>query len=160
MMDLNPGLMLWTIISFVILLFILNKVAWQPILKALDEREKGIKDDQEAARKASAEAQAMLEDYQQKLKEAHAEAQNVVAQAREAAERVGEELEQQARAKAKSIVEKAEQEIDLHRQAAINEIRGEIASLAIFSAEKIISKSLDSEDHRRLVMQSLEERKS
>ncbi len=160
MMDLNPGLMLWTIISFVILLFILNKVAWQPILKALDAREKGIKDDQEAARKASEEAQATLDDYQQKLKEAHAEAQTVVAKAREAAEKVGEELEQQARDKAKSIVEKAEQEIDLHRQAAINEIRGEIAVLAIASAEKVISKSLNDEDHHRLVMESLEEQGS
>ncbi len=160
MMDLNPGLMLWTILSFVILLFLLNKVAWQPILKALDAREKGIKDDQDVARKASEDAKVMMAEYQQKLKEAHAEAQAIVVKAREAAEKVGEQLEKQAQEKAKAIVEKAEKEIDLHRQAAINEIRGEIAGLAIASAEKIISKSLNDDDNRRLVMESLEEYES
>ena len=157
MLDLYPGLMIWTIVSFLILLFILKKAAWTPIVKALEEREKGIKDDIESARSAREEAEKSMDDYRKKLAEAQTEAQKVVEKARHDAERVGEELKAKYKADAESQLEKARKQIELEKQAAINEIRGEIATLAITAAEKIITKNLNSEDNRRLVMEGLKE---
>ncbi len=157
MLDIHPGLMIWTIVSFLILLVILKKAAWTPILKALDEREKGIKENIETAKLAREDADRSLEEYRQKLSEAHTEAQSIVSKARQDAERVGEELKVKHKTEADAILDKARKQIDLERQAAINEIRTEVANLAISAAEKVVGKTLDSEDHRRLVMESLEE---
>ena len=156
MLDIHPGLMIWTIVSFLILLVILKKAAWTPILKALDEREKGIKGNIEAAKQAREDADRSLEEYRRKLSEAHTEAQSVVSKARQDAERIGEELKAKYKVDADAIIDKAKKQIDLERQAAVNEIRAEVAGLAIAAAEKVIGKTLDTEDHRRLVMESLE----
>lgn len=157
MMDLHPGLMIWTIISFVILFFILKKVAWGPILKALDAREKAIRDNIDAAANAKAEAEKSLEEYKRQLAEAQAEAQVLVANARQAAEKVREDLIEKSKAEAENQIERARKQIDLESQEAMNRIRSEIASLVIDSAEKVIKKSLSMEDHKRLIMESLEE---
>jgi len=157
MLDINPGLMFWTIITFVILLFILKKAAWTPILKALDARELGIKENIEAARKAREEADLAIEENRRKLAEAQAEAQKVIAKARQDAERVGEQLKAEYKAEADAAREKAIKEINLERQAAINEIRKEISYLAVAAAEKIIGKTIDAEDHKRLVMEGIQE---
>jgi len=157
MLDINPGLMIWTIGTFLILLFILNKAAWKPILGALEAREKNIKDNIEAARKAREDADRSIEEYRKKLAEAHAEAQSTVAKARQDAERVGEELKAKYKLEADTMLDKARKQIELEKQAALKEIRDEVAGLAIAAAEKVISKSLDSEDHRRLVVESLKE---
>lgn len=157
MLDINPGLMIWTIGTFLILLFILNKAAWKPILGALEAREKNIKDNIESARKAREDADRSIEEYRQKLAEAHAEAQSTVAKARQDAERVGEELKAKYKVEAEAMLDKARKQIDLEKQAALTEIRNEVAGLAIAAAEKVISKSLDSDDHRRLIMESLKE---
>jgi len=155
MLDINPGLMIWTIVSFLILLFILNKAAWKPILAALEAREKNIKDNIEAAKKAREEADRSIEEYQKKLAEAHTEAQATVSRARQDAELLGEELKAKYKTEAEAMLEKARKQIDLEKQSALNAIRNEVAGIAIAAAEKVISKSLDSEDHRRLVMESL-----
>ncbi len=156
-MDIHPGLMIWTIISFVVLLIILKKFAWTPILAALDEREKGIKDNIEAAKKAREEAEQSLTVYRQKIAEAQAEAQMIVVKARADAERVRDELIEKSKADAQSQIERARKQIELESEAALKAIRTEISSLAIFAAEKIISRSLTPEDHRRLATDGLKE---
>lgn len=160
MLDLHPGLMIWTIISFVILLFILKKLAWTPILAALDEREKFIKDGIEAARKAREDAERSEEEYRKMIAEAQAEAQAVIAKARQDAETIGNQLKTKYKAEAESLLDKARKQIDLESQAAVNEIRNEVANLAISGAEKVIGKALDSEDHRRLIIEGLEENRN
>ncbi len=160
MLDIHPGLMIWTIVSFVILLFILKKFAWTPIIAALEKREKGIKDDIETARNAREAAEQSLEEYRRKLAEAQSEAQTIIAGARTDAERIGEELKTRYKAEAENLVEKARKQIDLERQTAITEIRSEVASMAIDVAEKVIGRVLDSEDHHRLIIESLEENRN
>ena len=157
MLDLHPGLMIWTIITFVILLFILKKAAWTPILKALDDREMGIKANIEAARKAKEEADLAIEENRRKLAEAQAEAQKVIAKARQDAERLGEQLKAQYKTEADAARERAIKEIDLERQAAVNEIRKEISLLAVLAAEKIVGRTINAEDHKRLVMEGIQE---
>lgn len=149
--------MIWTIISFVILLFILKKVAWTPILKALDAREKGIQDNIDAARLSREDAEKALEEYKKQLAEAQTEAQSIVSKARKDAERVREDLLAKSKQEAENQVERARKQIDLESQEAINRIRAELASLVVASAEKVIGKSLSMDDHERLIMESLKE---
>jgi len=149
--------MIWTIISFVILLYLLKKFAWTPILKALEDRENGIKNNIEAAKNTRDEAQKLLEDYNRKLAEAQAQAQSLLAGARQDAERVRDELMVKAKEDAVAQVDKARRQIDQERQEAINAIRVEVASMVVLSVEKIIGKTLDPHDHQRLILNSLKE---
>ncbi|MBM3327808.1 MAG: F0F1 ATP synthase subunit B [Calditrichaeota bacterium] len=155
MMEIHPGLMIWTIISFIVLLLILNKFAWKPILKALDAREQGIKSDIEQAKTAREEAQQALSAYQQQLAEAQSEAQRIIAKSRADAERVREELLAKSKAEAQTQVERARKQIETETQAAITTLRGEVANLALFTAEKVIGRTLTPEDHKRLAMEGL-----
>lgn len=150
--------MIWTIISFVILLIILKRVAWNPILKALDAREKGIQDNIDAAKLSREEAEKSLEDYKKKLAEAQAEAQSIVSKARKDAERVREDLLAKSKQEAEKQVERARKQIDLESQEAVTRIRAELASLVVASAEKVIGKTLNMDDHERLIMESLKEK--
>ena len=157
MMDLHPGLMLWTIISFVLFFFLLQKFAWGPIIQALDAREKGIKDNIQAAEAARIEAEKSLEEYKKQLTESQAEAQKMIADARRDAERVREDLLIKSKAEAEDQISRARKQIELEGQEAVNRIRSEIADLVIYSARKVIGKSLDAEDHRQLMLDSLKE---
>jgi F-type H+-transporting ATPase subunit b len=147
--------MIWTIISFLILLFILKKFAWTPILAALDEREKGIKDNIEAAKAAREEAEAFLSGYRTRMAEAQAEAQGIVAKARADAEHVREELVEKAKADSQAIVDRARRQIEMESDAAIKAIRNEVADLAVVAAERIIGRTLTSDDHKRLASDAL-----
>ncbi len=158
MMDLHPGLMIWTIISFILFFLLLWKFAWNPILKALDAREKGIKDNIDSAKEAREEAEKTLTEYKKQLADSQAEAQSIVSKARQDAERIGEDLREKAKKDAQNEIERARKQIDLERQEAINSIRAEVADLVVYSAEKVIGKTLDSEDHKRLILESIQER--
>lgn len=156
MMDLHPGLMIWTVISFLAFLFFLTKFAWNPILKALDAREKGIKDDIAAAKNSRESAEKMMVEYQEKLKNAHSEAMTLVANARADADRIREKELAKTKEDANQMIEKARKQIELESQAAINQIRTEIAGLVISSTEKVIGKALSEKDQLRLINESLE----
>ncbi|MBT7616071.1 MAG: F0F1 ATP synthase subunit B, partial [Calditrichaeota bacterium] len=134
MMDLHPGLMLWTIISFVLFFFLLKKFAWGPIIQALDAREKGIKDNIQAAEVARIEAEKSLEEYKKQLTESQAEAQKMIADARRDAERVREDLLAKSKAEAEDQINRARKQIELEGQEAVNRIKSDIADLVIDSA--------------------------
>ncbi len=158
MMDIHPGLMIWTIISFVILLIILKKLAWGPILNALDEREKGIKDSIKSAAEAQEAANRTLDEYKTQLAEARAEAQSIISKSRQDAERVRDDLITKSKDDAQALIEKAGKQIELEKQEAINQIRSEIATMVVDSASKIIGKTLNVEDHKRLILETLDTR--
>ncbi len=155
MMEIHPGLILWTIISFIIFLLILSKFAWKPILKALDEREQSIKSDIEQAKNAREEAQKIYLTYQQKLTEAQSEAQRIIAKARADAERIHEELLAKSKSDAQAQIERARKQIEMETQAALKVLRNEVADLAIITAEKVIKRTLTHEDHKRLMVDGL-----
>jgi len=155
MMEINPGLMLWTIINFILFFLLLKKFAWGPITKALDAREKGIKDNIESAQKARAEADKYLANYQKQLAEAQNEAQKIIAKARQDAERVRDELVSKSKLEADSQLERARKQIDLESQEAVNRIRAEMASLVIASAEKVIGRSLELKGQDQLIQDCL-----
>lgn len=152
-----PSLIFWSFVSFGVLLFLLKKYAFPPILEMLEERQKKISGDIEMAERLKAEAQEMKESYEQQLKTAHEKANTIVQLAADEARKNQEKTLQETQAKSRQIKNDAEKEILMTRNKLLTEIRGFAAALAISSAEKIIKKSLDDEDKKRLAEESIEQ---
>jgi F-type H+-transporting ATPase subunit b len=147
----EPGLIIWTLISFFLLLVLLAKLAYPQILKGLKKREETIQQQLEEARKTKQEATSLLDDYKRQLSEARAEAQKIMNEGKELGENMRKEIVQKAQQESNQIVKRAQEEIELQKQKAILEIQEKIADLSIMAASKVINKSLNTEDHRRLV---------
>ena len=147
----EPGLIIWTLISFFLLLVILKKLAFPQILKALKKREETIQQQLEEARKTRQEAENLLGEYKRQLGEARSEAQKVINEGKELGENIRKEIIQKAQQESNQIVKRAQEEIELQKQKALLELQEKIADLSIMAASKVINKSLNPEDHRRLV---------
>ena len=152
----NPGVSIWTMVVFVLLVVILAKTAWPAILKAVEEREKKIQAQLDQAEKANQDAQRVLADYQQKLAAARSEAQELLAAGRQAAEKVREEIAARARAEHEELIGRARREIAAEREKALAELRGEAVELSLAAASKVLERNLDSEADRRLVREYLD----
>ena len=151
LLDPHVGTIIWTLVTFAVVLVVLRATVWRPLLGALDEREKRISDALEAAERARKEAQSIVEEHQQKLQDADAEAREIVRLAREAAERVEQEIVSNARQEAQRTTEQARRAIESEKQAAIAELRKETADLAVKAAGALIEANLDDERNRKLV---------
>lgn len=150
------SLIFWELISFGILLFVLAKYAWPPILEALETREKKIRESLEQAEQNRASAEARLKEYEAKLQGASRETESILAEARNKAQRLLEENEQRLRSESDRIREETRQEIDRERRRALADVRGEAAKLALLVAEKVLTRSLSDDDHRRLAEEALQ----
>ena len=156
MLEVHGGLLAWTVITFVLLLVVLKKVAWGPILDALDARENEIKDALNAAEKAREEAERVSSDYEDAIRKAQADAQQLISDAKTAGEKVKLDLEAIASEKADEIIEKAKAQIDAERVKVISEIKTVAVEISLSAAAKVIEKNLDSDDNRKLVNEALE----
>ncbi len=150
-LDIQSGPILWTILNFLILLLLLWKVAWKPILNALSAREQSINDALDRAETARLDAERTLADNQKALQKADEEAQRVLRESREYSERVRSEAAAKAQEESRRLVEQAQQEIERSKQQALTELRGEVANLAVTATERILNESLDGDRQRRLV---------
>ena len=153
----NVGLMVWTIVVFVISLFILRKWVFPLIGEALDKRAKTIEGDIDAAADLRKEADKLLADYRERLHEARDQAEEIVKRARTTAQAHEQEAREQAQALSKEGKERAEREIAEATRRGLAEVRAEVAKLTVMAAEKVTRKSLDSADQRRLVEEALGE---
>ena len=151
LLDPHVGLIIWTIITFLVVLIVLKKFAWPQLLVALDEREKRISDAIAAAEQASQEAEEVLREHQQKLAAADEEARKIVAEAREAGANVRQTIVSQAREEAERMLDQARTSIESEKRAAIAELRRETAHLAVQAAGALIDANLDDEKNRGLV---------
>jgi F-type H+-transporting ATPase subunit b len=151
MLDISTGPILWTILNFVILLLLLRAVAWKPILKALETRESTINDALSRAEVAKSEAERILAENQKALHRAEEESQKVLRETREFAERLQSEASTKAQEESRRMLDQARQEIERSKQQALVELRGEVATLAVGAAEKILNESLDADRQKRLV---------
>lgn len=149
------SLIFWEIVSFAILFWVLYKFAFPPILQALETRERKIKDSIDQAERHRTEAEAKMREYEAKLKAASHEAEAILNRAKERAQRALEENEQRMVAEAERIKAEAAREIEHERHKAVQEIRGQTASLALQVAEKVVARSLTDADHRRLADEAL-----
>ena len=151
LLDVNPGLMIWTVITFIILLIILKKVAWKPILTALDKRESDIRESLAQAEKAKEDAKKILEENQANLAKAEEESKKIIDQSRTYAESLKEQLIKESKEQAKKIVDDASSEIQRKKDTAFEELKGQIAEIAVNAAEKIIRESLDAQKSKQVV---------
>jgi F-type H+-transporting ATPase subunit b len=151
----DVGLMIWTLLAFLVALFILRKYAWPAITEALDKRQRAIEESIETAERARAEAAGLLDEYRERLKEARSQADEIVARARKAGEVHERESLEDAKAKRDELIEQTRRDIEAETRRAIQEIRSEVADLTILATEKVTRKSLDDADQRRLVEDAL-----
>jgi F-type H+-transporting ATPase subunit b len=151
MLEINPGLVLWTIISFIILVGILGKYAWKPIISALAEREDKIRGALEQADRARSEASDLLKKNEEAMARAEQEYQKMLREGKEMAEKLKEEIVGKARQQAQQEIQRASEEIQRSVDSARHQLRTEVADLAIKAAEKILDESLDAPKQKKMV---------
>ncbi len=151
LLDVNPGLIIWTVLTFVILLVILKKMAWGPILNSLNEREEFIKDSLDKADEARIKAEKLLEENKANLAKAEEEAQKIIQQGREYSEKLKTQMLEESKAEAKKMIVEATSEIERKNQEAFNNLKDQVADIAVSAAEKIIRFNLDKEKQTKLV---------
>ena len=151
----DPGLFIWTILTFLVLLGLLAKFAWGPLLKALDERQETIRKSLDDADQATQELKRLQQASAQIIAEGRAEAQSIVAKSRVAAETVQEDLKRKAKEEAAALVRGAQRQIQLETARAVQQIRHEVVDLSLAVASKLIKKNLTLEDNDALIQDSL-----
>ena len=151
------GLMLWTLLAFGVTLFVLSRAALPRIQEALDRRAKAIRESIEAAERQRREADELLKEYRERLKQAREQADQIVDRARKAAEAVEAEAAAAGREKREELVAAARRDIEIETRRSLERIRKEVADLTVLATEKVTRMSLDSEDHKRLIEEALEE---
>ncbi len=155
MLDPNPGLIVWTIITFVLLLLVLRKFAWKPLLKALHDRESSIRFTLEHAENAKTEAGRILEENRRQLARASEESRKILGEGRALGEKLKQEIVDQANQQSRRMVEQARLEIERDKDTALAQLRSEVATLALQAAGKILNETLDEKRHRALIDESL-----
>lgn len=151
LLDLDPGLMIWTVITFSLLLIVLGRYAWKPVIRMLQERETRIRGSLEAADKARREAETLMERNNEILARAELEAQKIIREALESAEHLKLDIIRVANTAAAEFRNTAVQDMQRELTAARMQLQGEVADLAVRSAEKIIRTSLNDEHHKKII---------
>src|SRR5262245_32912704 len=151
----DPGLFIWTIVTFLVLLALLAKFAWRPLLAALDDRQNTIRKALDDAQQAKQELERLNEESARIIRSARAEADAILAASRADGERLREELRTKARGEAAALVRNAERQIELETERALQQIRHEAIDLSVMIASKIIQRNLSKEDNERLIDEAL-----
>ncbi len=147
----NAGLMFWTLIIFVLLLAVLAKFAFPPMLAAVEAREKALLDAIEGAKADRAEAAELLAKHRAEMDNARVEAQRLIADGRAAGDRLRSEMLEQTRVQQQELLDRARREIEVERDRAIAELRREAVELAIAGASKVIDHNMDDAANRKLI---------
>ena len=153
----NVGLMIWTLLLFVISMYILAKLAFPRISEALDRRQKAIDDSIDVAERTRRDADELLAQYRERLKEARQQAEDIVQRARHAAEVRERDAQAESQTRREQMMEQTRREIEAETRRAIDEIRREVADLTVLATEKVTRKTLTADDQRRLVQDALRE---
>ena len=153
----NLGNAVWTLVIFVIVVLVLGKFAWGPVLSLLQQREEFIHKSLSDAKRDRDEAEARLKDYALKLQSAQAEAVAIIEDARKDAERLREELRQRSRTEADTILKNAERQIELQTTRAVQQIRQEAVDLSVTIASKLLQRNISKEDNEKLIADALKQ---
>ncbi len=157
MLEINPGLVLWTIITFLVVLAILRAYAWKPMLGALNEREEKIRSSLAHAEETQKQAQKLLEDHRRQLALAEQQAQRLISDGREMGDRLKAEILEKANASSRHMIDQARDEIQREKEAALTQLRTEVADLAVLAAGKLLDANLDTPKQRQLVDDAIDE---
>jgi F-type H+-transporting ATPase subunit b len=151
LIEVVPGLMIWTLVCFAITFFVLRKFAFGPIQKAIDERRERIRSSLAEAEHARAEARRLLEEHKQLIGQAKSEAGEILAEARKVTESQRARVREEVEADRQRRLEDTRKQIEAETVRALEQIRAEVADLTLVATEKVTGKVLDREDHRRLI---------
>ena len=153
----DPGLFIWTIVTFLVLLALLAKFAWRPLLQALETRQQAIRKSLDDAQQAKQELERLNAESAQILNRARLDADGIITQSRADGDRLREEIRAKARAEADHIVKNAERQIQLETSRALEHIRREAVELSVMIASKIIQRNLTQEDNQHLIDEALKQ---
>jgi F-type H+-transporting ATPase subunit b len=153
----GAGVMIWTLIAFGVTILLLRKFAFPAISEALDKRRIAIEESIDHAQRMREESDALLREYRERLKEAREQADEIVVRARRAGEKVQEESKVEAKKAREELMEQTRRDIEQETRRALEQIRREVADLTVLATEKVTRKTLDDDDHRRLIEEALEE---
>lgn len=153
------GTIVWTTVIFILLVIVLFKVAWKPILSMLEERETKIRESLQAAEKAREEAEKSAEKRIEVIQEAKRDAQQIISDARHSAEKLGQDMIRKSQEDAEALLARAKNEIQASRDSVLLEMRELAVQLSMAATEKLIRKSLSQEDHQAAIRESLSKMK-
>ena len=151
------GNAVWTLVIFVLVIVVLGKFAWTPLLEALQKREDFIRDSLEVAKEDRLAAEAQLKEYEKKLATAQGEATEIIEEAKRNAETLRARLEDKARQESENMLDRARREIDIAKQSAVKELYSTSAQLATDIAGRVLQRELTAADHERLIEESIGE---
>ncbi len=160
LLDVNPGLVIWTFIIFGLVVFILRKFAWNPIANALDSRAQKIHEDIDRAEKLRKDAEARLNEYLDKLNGLREEGQEIVAEARKDADALKSEILGAAKKEAEELKNRALREVNLAREHALEDISRQVTELSIAVAAQILERDLKAEDHQKIINETVQKMRS
>jgi F-type H+-transporting ATPase subunit b len=152
-----PGLMIWTIICFLIVVFVLKKWAFGPIQSMIDERRERIRRALQEADEARAEARKLLEEHRQLIGQARNEAEEILSEARQVGRSMEQRVKEETEADRQRRLEETKRQIEAETRRALEQIRAEVANLTVIAAEKVTRKTLDDKDQRRLIDEAIGE---
>jgi F-type H+-transporting ATPase subunit b len=151
----DPGLFIWTILTFLVLLILLAKFAWKPLLQALESRQASIRKSLDDADTAKQELERLQRESTQIIQEARAAAESIIEKSRSDAEKVRDDLKVKAREEAEGILRNAERQIEAHTRQALRDIRNEVGDMAVLIASKVLERNVSKEDNQRLIDEAL-----
>ena len=153
----DPGLAIWTIITFLVLLWGLTKLAWRPLLRWLEARQETIRKSLDDAQQARRDLEEVNKQSVRILRDAHAHAESILAKSRAEAEKFREEMKQKARADGETIIREARGQIEAETARALRQIRGEVVDLSVAIASKLIQRNFTKEDNNELIEETLKQ---
>ncbi len=156
-MQINIPTIVWAMLNFLVLALVLKKFFFGPITNMLDERAERVKKDMDSAEADRLAMEKMKEEYTSQIQNAHLEAQQIITAAKRSAEETKNEILEEAREGASKLKDKAIKEIEEEKVSAIRELKGEVSGLSLLLAEKIIGRSLNPDDHKKLINDFMEE---
>jgi F-type H+-transporting ATPase subunit b len=157
LIQVRPGLMIWTIVCFLVTLFVLKRYAFGPIQKAIDERRERIRQSLEEADRAREEARKLLDEHRRLIGRAKTDAEEILAEARRIAEANERRMRDELEADRQRRLEETRKQIEAETRRALEQIRLEVVDLSLLAATKVTGKALDDTDHRRLIEEAIAE---
>jgi F-type H+-transporting ATPase subunit b len=153
----TPGLMIWTIVAFLITLYVLRRYAFGPIQKTIDERRERIEQSIHDAEEARNEARRLLEEHRSLIGQARGQAEGILSEARRVADAQRDRVREETEADRLRRLEETRRQIEAETHRALEQIRAEVAELTVVAATKVTGKALDDADHRRLIDEAISE---
>jgi F-type H+-transporting ATPase subunit b len=153
----DPGLYIWTIATFLILLWLLAKFAWRPLLEALERRQETIRKSLDDAHQAKQDLERLNAESRKILTEARVQAEQILSQTRSDATRLRDELKQKAQAEAAGVMKNAERQIEMETARAVQQIRNEAVDISIAIASKLLDRNVSREDNERLIEETFKQ---